>query len=82
MESNEIDDDDIEAFLVESYENLNQIERDIIELEKASVNGEALVRIYRSLHTLKGNCGFLPFPNLSRLPTPARICFRVCAIAD
>lgn len=67
MESNEIDDDDIEAFLVESYENLNQIERDIIELEKASVNGEALVRIYRSLHTLKGNCGFLPFPNLESL---------------
>ncbi|MEH1940628.1 MAG: chemotaxis protein CheW [Nostoc sp.] len=63
MELNEID-DDIEAFLVESYENLNQIEGDIIELEKASGNGEALVRIYRSLHTLKGNCGFLPFPNL------------------
>ncbi|MFN6559235.1 MAG: chemotaxis protein CheA [Nostoc sp. ChiSLP01] len=67
MESNEIDDDDIEAFLVESYENLNQIERDILELEKASVNGEALVRIYRSLHTLKGNCGFLPFPTLESL---------------
>ncbi|MFN6497843.1 MAG: chemotaxis protein CheA [Nostoc sp. DedQUE01] len=67
MELNEIDDDDIEAFLVESYENLNQIERDIIELEKASVNGEALVRIYRSLHTLKGNCGFLPFRHLESL---------------
>ncbi|QFS42863.1 chemotaxis protein CheA [Nostoc sphaeroides] len=66
MELNEID-DDIEAFLVESYENLNQIEGDIIELEKASGNGEALVRIYRSLHTLKGNCGFLPFPNLESL---------------
>ncbi|MDZ8187405.1 MAG: chemotaxis protein CheA [Nostoc sp. ChiSLP02] len=67
MEPNEIDDEDLEAFLVESYENLNQIERDIIELEKASVNGEALVRIYRSLHTLKGNCGFLPFPHLESL---------------
>ncbi len=66
MELNEID-DDVEAFLVESYENLNQIEGDIIELEKESDNGEALVRIYRSLHTLKGNCGFLPFPNLESL---------------
>ncbi|MEH1968090.1 chemotaxis protein CheA [Nostoc sp.] len=66
MELNEID-DDIEAFLIESYENLNQIERDIIELEKASEEGEALVRVYRSLHTLKGNCGFLPFPNLESL---------------
>jgi two-component system, chemotaxis family, sensor kinase CheA len=63
MELAEID-DDIEAFLVESYENLNQIERDIIELEKESANGEALVRIYRALHTVKGNCGFLPFPKL------------------
>ncbi|MCC5651291.1 chemotaxis protein CheW [Nostoc sp. XA013] len=66
MELNEIE-DDIEAFLVESYENLNQIEGDIIELEKTSDDGEALVRIYRSLHTLKGNCGFLPFPNLESL---------------
>ncbi|BAY95414.1 MULTISPECIES: chemotaxis protein CheA [unclassified Tolypothrix] len=66
MELTEID-DDIEAFLVESYENLDQIERDIIELEKEYGNGESLVRIYRSLHTLKGNCGFLPFPKLEAL---------------
>ncbi len=66
MELAEID-DDIEAFLVESYENLDQIERNIIDLEKASADGEALVRIYRSLHTLKGNCGFLPFPKLEAL---------------
>ncbi|MEA5506309.1 chemotaxis protein CheA [Halotia wernerae UHCC 0503] len=66
MELTEID-DDIEAFLVESYENLNQIERDIIELEKVSANKEALARIYRSLHTLKGNCGFLPFPKLESI---------------
>ncbi|QIR41615.1 chemotaxis protein CheA [Tolypothrix sp. PCC 7910] len=66
MELTEID-DDIEAFLVESYENLDQIERDIIEMEKESGNGEELVRIYRSLHTLKGNCGFLPFPKLEAL---------------
>ncbi|WGV26907.1 chemotaxis protein CheA [Halotia branconii] len=66
MELTEID-DDIEAFLVESYENLNQIERDIIDLEKASVHKEALARTYRSLHTLKGNCGFLPFPKLESI---------------
>ncbi|MDZ7962147.1 MAG: chemotaxis protein CheA [Aulosira sp. DedQUE10] len=66
MELTEID-DDIEAFLVESYENLEQIERDIIELEKGSGHGEELVRIYRSLHTIKGNCGFLPFPKLEAL---------------
>jgi two-component system, chemotaxis family, sensor kinase CheA len=62
-----VNDDDIEAFLLESYENLDRIERDIIDLEKAPSSGEALVRIYRSLHTLKGNCGFLPFPKLEAL---------------
>ncbi|MEH1869273.1 MAG: chemotaxis protein CheA [Nostoc sp.] len=66
MELTEID-DDIEAFLVESYENLNQIEQDIIYIEKTAEQGEALVRIYRSLHTIKGNCGFLPFPKLESL---------------
>ncbi|MEH1851032.1 MAG: chemotaxis protein CheA [Nostoc sp.] len=63
MDFTEID-DDIEAFLIESYENLNQIEQDIIYIEKTSEQGEALARIYRSLHTIKGNCGFLPFPKL------------------
>ncbi|MEH1830491.1 MAG: chemotaxis protein CheA [Nostoc sp.] len=66
MELTEIN-DDIEAFLVESYENLNQIEQDIICLDKVSEQGEAVVRIYRSLHTIKGNCGFLPFPKLESL---------------
>ncbi|AKG20168.1 chemotaxis protein CheA [Calothrix sp. 336/3] len=66
MELTEIN-DDIEAFLIESYENLNQIEQDIISIEKVSEQGEALVRIYRSLHTIKGNCGFLPFPKLESL---------------
>jgi two-component system chemotaxis sensor kinase CheA len=66
MELAEID-DDIEAFLVESYENLDAIERNIIDLEKVPPSGEVLVGIYRSLHTLKGNCGFLPFPKLESL---------------
>ncbi len=64
MALGKIDEDDLKAFLVESYENLNQIERDIIDLEKTSTDGEILVRIYRAIHTIKGNCGFLPFPKL------------------
>jgi two-component system chemotaxis sensor kinase CheA len=67
MELAAIDDEDIEAFLVESYESLDQIEKSIIELEKTSDHQAALDQIYRSLHTLKGNCGFLPFPKLESL---------------
>lgn len=65
MES--VDVDDINAFLVESYENLSQIEQSIIGLEKASNPEAGLIQVYRSLHTLKGNCGFLPFPKLEAI---------------
>lgn len=64
MELVDIDEEDVKAFLVESYENLNEIESDIIALEKTPENQEFLVRIYRAVHTIKGNCGFLAFPKL------------------
>lgn len=61
------DSDDIKAFLAESYESIDRVENDVIDLEKTSENPEILVRIYRYLHTLKGNCGFLAFPKLEAL---------------
>jgi two-component system chemotaxis sensor kinase CheA len=64
MEFVDIDEDDIKAFLIESHESIEQIERDIIELEKNASNEEIVTRMYRSLHSIKGNCGFLPFPKL------------------
>ncbi|MBO3459344.1 chemotaxis protein CheA [Aetokthonos hydrillicola Thurmond2011] len=63
----DIDDDDVKAFLVESYENLNQIEQNVLNLEKTSANRDILVSIYRSIHTIKGNCGFLAFAKLESL---------------
>jgi two-component system, chemotaxis family, sensor kinase CheA len=67
MENVTIDDDDLKVFLIESYESLEQIERQIIELEKNANDGEILNRLYRSLHSIKGNCGFLPFPKLEAI---------------
>ena len=61
-------DEDIEAFLVESYETLEQLESDLLKLEKHPPNPELIQRIYRSLHTLKGNAGYL---NLDILPSVA-----------
>ncbi|MGL5879712.1 MAG: chemotaxis protein CheW [Xenococcaceae cyanobacterium] len=58
-----VDEEDIKAFLVESYENLAQAEQDILNLE-TSGDRENLNRIYRALHSIKGNCGFLSFPKL------------------
>jgi two-component system chemotaxis sensor kinase CheA len=54
----------IKEFLVESHENLDQLDNDLVGLEKAAAPGEALGRIFRTLHTIKGSCSFLGFPRL------------------
>ena len=57
-------DEDVKAFLVESYENLNQIEGDLVALEQHESDPELMNRIYRALHTIKGNSGFLGLDQL------------------
>jgi two-component system chemotaxis sensor kinase CheA len=56
--------DIVREFLVESYENLDQLDRDLVVLEQQPRSPEALARIFRTLHTLKGTCGFLGFAKL------------------
>src|SRR5262245_57596905 len=51
-------------FLVEAHENLDQLDTDLVGLEKSTGPGEGLARISRTLHTLKGSCSFLGFPHL------------------
>ncbi len=68
MESlNEIDAEDLKAFLVESYEILAQFEQDVLSLENNALNPDQLNRLYRALHTIKGNCGFLSFSKLEAI---------------
>jgi two-component system, chemotaxis family, sensor kinase CheA len=64
---NEIDDEDLKAFLVESHELLNHFEQNILYLENNSVDSDRLNQLYRALHTIKGNCGFLPFSKLEAI---------------
>ena len=51
-------------FLVESHENLDQLDTDLVGLENSAAPAEALGRIFRTLHTIKGSCSFLGFPHL------------------
>ena len=60
-------DEDLEAFLVESNENLSQIERDLVIFEQNPTDRELINRLYRNLHTLKGNCGFLGLDKLESI---------------
>ena len=47
-------------FLIESHENLDRLERDLVAIEKDPRDGETLSSIFRTIHTLKGSSGF-PF---------------------
>jgi two-component system chemotaxis sensor kinase CheA len=63
-------DDDAEIiaeFLVESHENLDQLDRDLVELEKSPGSRELLSSIFRTIHTIKGTSGFLAFNRLEKL---------------
>ncbi|MGE3166597.1 MAG: chemotaxis protein CheW [Planctomycetota bacterium] len=57
-------DDLIREFLVESYEGLDQLDRDLIALEKDPTDRNLLAAIFRCIHTIKGTCGFLAFHKL------------------
>lgn len=60
-----IDLDDIVAeFLVESGENLNQLDRDLVALEQEPGSRSLLGSIFRTIHTIKGTTGFLGFGHL------------------
>jgi len=54
----------VKEFLVESYENLDQLDRDLLTLESDPGSRETLASVFRSIHTIKGTCGFLGFGRL------------------
>ncbi|MEE9258956.1 MAG: chemotaxis protein CheA [Nitrospinaceae bacterium] len=63
------DDDDgmnavVNEFLIESYENLDQLDRDLVDLEQNPTEQSLLASIFRTIHTIKGTCGFIGFNKL------------------
>ncbi len=54
----------IKEFLIESYENLDRLDRDLIALEKEPQDRETLAGVFRTIHTIKGTSGFLAFNQL------------------
>jgi two-component system, chemotaxis family, sensor kinase CheA len=57
-------DEIVKEFVVESYENLDRLDRDLIALEKNPNDREILASVFRTIHTIKGTCGFLAFDKL------------------
>jgi two-component system chemotaxis sensor kinase CheA len=61
---NQPGDEIVREFLVESYENLDQLDLDFVALERDPASRTLLSRIFRTIHTIKGTCGFLGFHRL------------------
>jgi two-component system, chemotaxis family, sensor kinase CheA len=54
----------IREFLIETHENLAQLDLDLVTLEKEPTERETLARVFRTLHTVKGTAGFLGLEKL------------------
>jgi two-component system chemotaxis sensor kinase CheA len=57
-------DEMIKDFLVESFENLDVLDQELITLEENPDDTNVMNGIFRIIHTIKGTCGFFNFQNL------------------
>jgi two-component system, chemotaxis family, sensor kinase CheA len=57
-------DEIVREFLIESSENLDLLDRELVKLEKKPGDRETLSSIFRTIHTIKGTCGFLGYTKL------------------
>ena len=63
-------DDDPELlrdFLTESEENLDQLDRELVALEREPTDAPRLAAVFRCVHTIKGSAGFFGFVKLEAL---------------
>jgi two-component system chemotaxis sensor kinase CheA len=57
-------DEIVQEFLVESHENLDQLDSDLLALEQEPGSRALLGSIFRTIHTIKGTSGFLAYGHL------------------
>jgi two-component system, chemotaxis family, sensor kinase CheA len=60
-------DDLIKDFLVESNENLDRLDSELVKLESDPSSQDLLSSIFRTIRTIKGSCGFLGFSKLEKV---------------
>jgi len=59
--------DVVEDFLVEGYEELDRMDQHLVTLEENGTDPLVLASIFRTIHTIKGTCGFLGFNTLGSM---------------
>ncbi len=62
-----LSDEAMREFLVECFDNLEQVERDLLTLEREPNSEAVLNSVFRNMHTIKGSAGFLAFSTLERV---------------
>src|SRR5579863_8121175 len=60
-------DEIVKDFLIESNENLDRLDQELVKLESEPSSKELLASVFRTIHTIKGSCGFLGFARLEKL---------------
>jgi two-component system chemotaxis sensor kinase CheA len=60
-------DEIVREFLVESHENLDQLDQDLVALESEPGSRALIASVFRTIHTIKGTSGFLAFSQLERV---------------
>lgn len=57
----------VKDFLVESNENLDCLDKELVQLESDPSSKDLLSSVFRTIHTVKGSCGFLGFAKLEKV---------------
>ena len=58
------DDEVVREFLIESRDNLDQLDRELVALEGDPQSQSLLSSVFRTIHTIKGTAGFFDFKKL------------------
>jgi two-component system chemotaxis sensor kinase CheA len=60
-------DEIVKDFLIESNENLDRLDQELVKRESEPSSKELLASVFRTIHAIKGSCGFLGFARLEKL---------------
>ena len=62
-----VQDEDVREFLIESNENLANLDRQLVELEERPDDATLIADVFRTVHTIKGTSGFFGFDQLGAI---------------
>jgi len=60
-------DDLLRDFVIETAENIDVVDNELVRFEQDPNNKAIIAQIFRLVHTIKGTCGFLGLPRLEAL---------------